>query len=256
MLWKALGLLCSVYKSHPSVPLISCCTFSDLFHASLDLSHCVALWVKPLWRCCFGARFCVCAGCFCLSNRTGAVMGKFFPVALHLFSTGHTAFPDGLQLCSLAPGAIQGVHSPVCQPEISKITLLYTTIWDILLDCPKIGHITPLRAPWCGTGTAELGTPLKERRVRHGEITQALIHTGSELIHSGSEQSLHGFDHADLALWASVWLTKSWSWERGISTGSPSEFWKSTNCICKHSEAHWVFIGHRRLSQEMFISDT
>lgn len=52
---------------------------------------------------------------FYVSNRTGAVMGKFSHVVLHLFSTGHAAFPGGLQLCSLAPVAIQGVHSPVCQ---------------------------------------------------------------------------------------------------------------------------------------------
>lgn len=69
-----------------------------------------------------------------------------------------------------------------------------------MLHCPRFGHITPLRAPWHGTGTAELGTPLKGRGVRHGEITQALIHAGSELVHSGSEQFLHGCDHADLAL--------------------------------------------------------
>lgn len=139
-----------------------------------------------------------------VSDRTGAVMGTFSHIALHLFSTGHTAFPGGLQLCSLAPGAIQGMHSPVCQSARDQQNypdLHHHLRHSVILPKNWAYHtLTPLRAPWHGTGTAELGTPLKGRGVRHGGITQALIHAGSELIHSGSEQFLHGFDHADLAL--------------------------------------------------------
>lgn len=43
-----------------------------------DFSHSAALWVKPLWRCCFGERFCVCAGCFCLRQNWGCD-GYIFP---------------------------------------------------------------------------------------------------------------------------------------------------------------------------------
>lgn len=137
-------------------------------------------------------------------------MGKFSHVVLHLFSTGHTAFPGELQLCSLAPVAIQGVHSPVCQSARDQQN--YPDLRHHLrhpVTLPKIWAYHTPEGTMAWNRHSRTWNTLKGRGVRHGEITQALIHTGSELVHSGSEQFLHGFDHADLALWASVDLQKA-----------------------------------------------
>lgn len=114
-LWIGLGFLYSFSPDGVQLLLSSSAdTFSELFHASLDFSHCAPLYSKPLWRCYFGEGFCVCPGRFCVKQNWDCD-GWTFSCSFSSFLPGHTAFPDWLPLCFFTTGAIEGMYNLVCQ---------------------------------------------------------------------------------------------------------------------------------------------